>query len=443
MTRPTTRPLAASLALAAGLASLAAPPPAAAQDGATASSADEATDQTLDLMERLGPLLGAPGADPGAGPEDDAPTAPGTAVAPDPEAQASTEARGPLVPLPAPEARPYPYAILGVRPGMTRDEAVAALEAGAGRPLELAAETLHVRVAAPDGRAVEFAYDVSLETPKRDPYAGLRRMNDPTDVEASEHFTLTLASDVLEGRVLAVHRSLRRLNDAPDALPPREALRAQLEALYGAPSHARETTGDRGTVSATWTWAWGEDGFIPDLEGQPERTLQHEATPGDVRPMSPTAPALRASATGSPTSSSTPAPGRTPRAASPSTGSPTPPTSSARPWPSASTITPWAAPSATPSTARSPTSSWASPPLRPSPPTWTSELERGGRDPQPRASALPTTRTPPARPSGSPGASGPSRLHTRGTPWHQTEPPSGGSSGRRKPAGASAHGPAP
>ena len=287
MTRPTTRPLAAALALAAGLASLAAPPPAAAQDGATASSADEATDQTLDLMERLGPLLGAPGADPGAGPEDDAPTAPGIAVAPVPEAQASTEARGPLVPLPAPEARPYPYAILGVRPGMTRDEAVAALEAGAGRPLELAAETLHVRVAAPDGRAVEFAYDVSLETPKRDPYAGLRRMNDPTDVEASEHFTLTLASDVLKGRVLAVHRSLRRLNDAPDALPPREALRAQLEALYGAPSHARETTGDRGTVSATWTWtwAWGEDGFIPDLEGQPERTLQHEATPGDVRPV--------------------------------------------------------------------------------------------------------------------------------------------------------------
>ena len=166
---------------------------------------------------------------------------------------------------------------------MTRAEAVAALEAEAGRPLGLVTDAMHIRVAAPDGRAFEFTYDVALRSPERDPYAGLRRLHDPTDVEASEGFSLTLASDVLEGRVLAVRRSLRRLNAAPDALPSREALRAQLEGLYGPPSHVEEATDERGAVSAAWTWAWGEDGFIPDLVGQPVRTLQHEPAPGELR----------------------------------------------------------------------------------------------------------------------------------------------------------------
>ena len=177
--------------------------------------------------------------------------------------------------MPAPEGpRPYPYAVLGVQPGGLPEEVQAALEAELGRPIELEAETVQVRVAAPDGRAFETAYVTELASPY-DPAQGLAELADRSAPrEPYERFWLGLATPALEGRVTSLTRSLHR----PSAeIPQPVALRAQLEGLYGPPSRVEQTP-DR----LEMVWAWGEEGFIADLEGQPVRAVEHEAAPGEV-----------------------------------------------------------------------------------------------------------------------------------------------------------------
>ena len=141
-------------------------------------------------------------------------------------------------------------------------------------PIELEPETVQVRVAAPDGRAFETAYVTELAS-LYDPARGVAKLADRSAPRAPyERFWLGLATPALEGRVTSLTRSLRR----PSAeMPQPPELRAQLEGLYGPPSRVEQTP-DR----LEMVWAWGEEGFIADLEGQPVRTVQHEAAPGEV-----------------------------------------------------------------------------------------------------------------------------------------------------------------
>ena len=174
-----------------------------------------------------------------------------------------------LVPLPAPEARPYPYAVLDVQPGMLAAEARAVIEAELGAELE--PQRRQVRVQARDGAAFEFTYDGEMSVPNQS--SGIGRPQEPF-----ETVVMVLATDVLEGRVVKLWRKLHQPNAE---LPEPAALRAQLEGLYGPPSEV-ETQYD----TTRLTWAWGEDGFIEDLAAVEAATMEHEVEPGEVREVS-------------------------------------------------------------------------------------------------------------------------------------------------------------
>ena len=83
-----------------------------------------------------------------------------------------------------------------------------------------------------------------------------------------EIMTAMLSSDVMEQRPMAIHRSIRQPSDQ---LPEPLELKAQIEETYGPPSRI-EINGREMTL----TYAWGEDGFIVDLDALPP--LVHEET---------------------------------------------------------------------------------------------------------------------------------------------------------------------
>ncbi|WP_303704492.1 hypothetical protein [Celeribacter baekdonensis] len=147
-----------------------------------------------------------------------------------------------------PEPRPYPYAILDIQPGAEAIEASSMF--GERMMLILVPEQVALRVENGEGRAFALTFDQKLVTQGvglhtrmgRDPYA---------EVNA------TLATEAMGGRVLRIQRTFREPNEN---LSEPAAILAQLERLYGPPSRR---------TSEGATWAWGEDGFIPDLDGQP------------------------------------------------------------------------------------------------------------------------------------------------------------------------------
>ncbi|WP_157779841.1 hypothetical protein [Celeribacter ethanolicus] len=155
-----------------------------------------------------------------------------------------------------PEPRPYPYAILDIQPGAEAMEASSMF--GERMMLILVPEQVALRVENGEGRAFALTFDQKLVTQGvglhtrmgRDPYAEI---------------TATLATETMGGRVLQIRRTMREPNEN---LPEPAALIAQLEERYGPPSQ-------RTAYGATW--AWGDDGFIPDLDGQP----LHEITTVD------------------------------------------------------------------------------------------------------------------------------------------------------------------
>ena len=177
-----------------------------------------------------------------------------------------------LVPTPAPEGpRPYPYAVLGQQPGGLPGPTHEALKAELGADILLRPEEIVMQLPAPDGRIFEFTFPQYLQTP-RPVYAGLGG-----DDETYDRFGLLLATDALEGRVLGISRNLRAPNTE---VPDFAALRAQLVGLYGEPSDER----DDGRVRVM-IWAWADDGFIEDLHGQPERSMQFETATGEIVPV--------------------------------------------------------------------------------------------------------------------------------------------------------------
>lgn len=167
-------------------------------------------------------------------------------------AAVSAHAQDRLTETLVPETRPYPYAILDIQPGAEATEAASMF--GERMMLIMEPEQVALRVESGEGRAFALTFDQKLVTQG----VGLHtRMGQApfADMQA------TLATEAMGGRVLSIQRTFREPNDN---LPEPAAILAQLEGLYGPPSK-RTTEGA--------AWAWGEDGFIPDLDDQPVQEL--------------------------------------------------------------------------------------------------------------------------------------------------------------------------
>ena len=164
-----------------------------------------------------------------------------------------------LTPLPAPEARPYPYEILGLQPGDPLDDVLAVYAERSDAAPTSESEVL--RVQSPDGAVFEFTYQQFSRIGDVGVHGRLANAE-------QDQVTATLSSDVMEQRPMAIHRSMRQPNET---LPEPLELKAQIEGLYGPPSRV-EIDGR----TMTLTYAWSTEGFIPDLDAV--GTLTHEET---------------------------------------------------------------------------------------------------------------------------------------------------------------------
>lgn len=154
-----------------------------------------------------------------------------------------------LVATNPPVSRPYPYELLGLQPGDTRQEIDALFTKRSDEPPQLQTETL--RIQSPNGAV--FAFDYLRALVIGDIGFHGRVANDPQDM-----LTVELASDVWDGKAISITRQLRQ----PSAeLPKPLELKAQLEGLYGPASRAIL----RGTRMEL-TYAWSTEGLIPDLD---------------------------------------------------------------------------------------------------------------------------------------------------------------------------------
>lgn len=151
-----------------------------------------------------------------------------------------------------PDPRPYPYAILDIQPGAEASHASSIFSER--MMLTLVPEEVALRVENGDGRAFELTFEqrlvtqgVSLNTRlSSGPYAQINAM---------------LATEAMGGRVLDIQRTIREPNEN---LPDLAAILDQLEEKYGPPSQRTR----EGAI-----WAWGEAGFIPDLDDQPTQEI--------------------------------------------------------------------------------------------------------------------------------------------------------------------------
>ncbi|MGJ8596782.1 hypothetical protein [Sulfitobacter sp.] len=146
------------------------------------------------------------------------------------------------------EATIHPHAILGVSPNMDVESASGTLSLHFER--DLVPEEVTLSIQSPEGRLFQYVYSQRLTTPWVDPFV---RMGS----EDYEEITVDLATGVLDGRVLAVHRTIAMFGtDRPSA----EAVFAQLIESYGQPS-AIVT----GSYDSELIYAYGSNGFIADL----------------------------------------------------------------------------------------------------------------------------------------------------------------------------------
>lgn len=146
-----------------------------------------------------------------------------------------------LTPLPAPDARPYPYKILDIQPGQIAVEIVPQIEEHLGGALTPV--IMQQAVTSPEGRQFEADITTGYETMGVSLHT---RMGD----QPYEEVLLTTATPVLEGRVIKIWRNMRQPNaDLPD---PAE-LTAQLEDLYGPPSWVGPDSIGARMVKYVWT----------------------------------------------------------------------------------------------------------------------------------------------------------------------------------------------
>jgi len=163
-----------------------------------------------------------------------------------------------LTPIQPPAERPYPYEILGLQPGDEISDVMAVFSERS--EAEPTSEREIVQISSPDNRVFKFTYE-------RYRRIGDVGINGRLAKANQDQLTAHLASTALEQRPLSIDRSIRQPSDElPDAL----SLRAQIEESYGPPSKVESLTG-----SMTLIYAWGEDGFISDLDAQNERELTY------------------------------------------------------------------------------------------------------------------------------------------------------------------------
>lgn len=166
-----------------------------------------------------------------------------------PSAQAEEVATSlqPHTPMIAPTE--HPYGILGLAPGASRQTALKTLSEHFERDLFPENVTLYIQSS--QGRQFQYEYVQRLTTPWVDPL--VRMSND-----SYEEITVDLATEVLGGRILAIHRTIVMTeNDRPSA----EAIFGQLIETYGQPS-AMIT----GAHESELLYAYGNSGFIADLK---------------------------------------------------------------------------------------------------------------------------------------------------------------------------------
>ena len=162
-----------------------------------------------------------------------------------------------LTPIDPPAERPYPYEILGMQPGDSLDDVMAVFASRSDE--EPTSEGDVITVQSPDGRSFEFTFERHREIGGQTMNERLARIFKPESVRA------VLTSDVMEQRPMTLTRSL---NQPSADLPTAQALQAQMEETYGPPSLVETRSG-----GVTLTYAWGTEGFIPDLDDQTPREI--------------------------------------------------------------------------------------------------------------------------------------------------------------------------
>ena len=165
-----------------------------------------------------------------------------------------------------PNERPYSYAIFGVQPGDDTNSSQGVFEERMA--IELVPQEVQIRVQSSTGQNFLTTYVDQMLTAGVDTNTRLRG-------DAYGSAFLQLATDAMDGRIIAVTRSIRTESDN---LPEPAALRAQIEEQYGEPSRV-ENTG----TTVRLTYAWGNDGFIPDLDNVAEQTIDHDPGDGNVK----------------------------------------------------------------------------------------------------------------------------------------------------------------
>lgn len=164
-----------------------------------------------------------------------------------------------LSPVKPPADRPYPYEILEMQPGDDLDEIMRIFRER--KEEEPRGESEAIRVQSPDGRVFEFTHE------RRRKIGGLDLHGRMAEENYEESLTVKLATDVLNQTPMAIKRSMRLPSDE---LPEALALRAQIEEAYGPPS---KVDMDNKSGSMSLIYAWGEGGFIPNLDAQPEHEI--------------------------------------------------------------------------------------------------------------------------------------------------------------------------
>ncbi len=141
-----------------------------------------------------------------------------------------------------------PYSVLGLSPGDPYSITQEKLSGHFDKPLADEIVTLSVRNS--KGREFRYEYAQRMISPWVTPFVRMGH-------EPYEEVNLSLATDVLEGRVLGIHRTIVETdNDRPSA----EAVFTQVKEAFGVPSYEQ-----LGGFTSHLLYLHGPDGFISDL----------------------------------------------------------------------------------------------------------------------------------------------------------------------------------
>lgn len=173
---------------------------------------------------------------------------------------------------------PYDFAILGVKPGMAIEDALALIETHLSKELLPVGGTL--QVTSPEGKTFRSELRVSYETPGIDYF--LRNQSQ----EPYDSVTIDVSTPAIGSVVTAIRREVRvSASEGPDMA----SLNAQRVGLYGPHSDLPDAFGEM------WRWALDRD-YAPIPMPEPYNRLSYQACaydlPSDGRFSYGAAPAL-------------------------------------------------------------------------------------------------------------------------------------------------------